>query len=104
MTARIQDRKRRRNWPGMAGRERDGRAPLLRSRADFERADDALDAWNAPGDRLRRILLIARFHDASEIDSLLPTHDAQARQVRVVLGNQTRLHLGLHPDRKSHLL
>src|SRR6185503_2685432 len=94
MTARIQDRKRRRNWPGMAGRERVGRAHLLRSRADFERADDALDAWNAPGDRLRRILVIARFHDAGEIDSLLPTHDAQARQARVA---QSPRQLGLFP-------
>src|SRR5262252_10748744 len=96
MAARIQDRRLRRNWP-RAGLQRDGGTHLLRSRADIERADDALDAWNAPGDRLGRLLLLARFHGAAEIDGLLPTHDAEAGQVRVVLGNQARLHLGLDP-------
>src|SRR5262245_8896492 len=81
---------------GPAGRQRDGGSPR-RSRADFERADNALDAWNTPGDRLGCLLLLARFHGAAEIDDLLPTHHAEASQVRVLLSNQACLHLGLDP-------
>src|SRR5262245_29006129 len=65
--------------------------------AHLERALDGLDALDAPGHGLRLGLLICRFDRSGQIHGGLPADHAEAREVRIVLGDETRLHLRLDP-------
>ena len=84
---------------GAAGRPAGGRGrfALFLSRADFERADEALDARNASGDRLGLFLLLSGLHGPAEIHGRFSADDTETGQVRLVLRDQARLHLGLDP-------